>query len=114
MVSLFFIWVETNNKKLQSFIEMQKREKGDDSLANNYIADSVIGAIDTVIKGAIRDLKYDQTIEAIVTSSDKAADGVYTVKSETASFEAYSSNRYYVNDTVYVMILIITYYFLFF
>lgn len=104
MVSLFFIWVETNNKKLQSFIEMQKREKGDDSLANNYIADSVIGAIDTVIKGAIRDLKYDQTIEAIVTSSDKAADGVYTVKSETASFEAYSSNRYYVNDTVYVMI----------
>lgn len=83
---------------------MQKREKGDDSLANNYIADSVIGAIDTVIKGAIQDLKYDQTIEAIVTSSDKAADGVYTVKSETASFEAYSSNRYYVNDTVYVMI----------
>lgn len=73
-------------------------------MANNYIAESVIGAIDTVVKGAIRDLKYDQTIEAIIISSDKAADGVYTVKTETASFEAYSSNRYYVNDTVYVMI----------
>ena len=73
-------------------------------MANNYIAESVIGAIDTVVKGAIRDLKYDQTIEAIVTSSAKAADGVYTVKSENASFEAYSTSRYYVNDTVYVMI----------
>ena len=73
-------------------------------MANNYIADSVIGAIDTVVKGAIRDLKYDQTIEAIVTSTSKATDGIYTVKSENASFEAYSSERYYVNDTVYVMI----------
>lgn len=83
---------------------MQKREKGDDSLANNYIADSIFGAMDTIVKGAIRDLRYDQTIEAIVISTDKYEDGVYTVRSENASFEAYSSQRYYVNDTVYVMI----------
>ena len=68
------------------------------------ITNALFGAVDTLINGAIKDLKYDKTIECIVTSADKHKEGVYTVKSEDAIFEAYADTRYYVNDTVYVMV----------
>ena len=82
---------------------MQKREKGDDYLSNNT-TNALFSAVDVLINGALRDLKYDQTIECIVTSTDKSKEGIYEVRSENAIFEAYSSTRYYVNDTVYVMV----------
>lgn len=74
------------------------------NLANNHIAESILNAMDTVVNGAIRNLRYDQTLECIVVSNKKSKEGVYTVKSEDAQFEAYSNERYYVNDVVYVTV----------
>ena len=71
---------------------------------SNNTTNALFSAVDVLINGALRDLKYDQTIECIVTSTDKSKEGIYEVRSENAIFEAYSSTRYYVNDTVYVMV----------
>lgn len=72
----------------------------------NNIVENTITAIDTVIKGRLKDIRYDRTVEGIIVNTDRKTQGIYVVKYQDAEFDAYSADTssYYKNDIVYVMI----------
>lgn len=75
-------------------------------LLSEQVVDTLLTAVDTVVKGRLRDLKYDKTIECQVVSDKQKKDGIYVVEYDGGQFSAYgqSTDSYYVNDTVYVNI----------
>lgn len=69
------------------------------------IQDGVLGAIETYYNKASEKNQYDTTIDAVIVDATKKPQGIYTVRTTGAEFEAYAtSGSYYKNDSVLVQI----------
>ena len=66
----------------------------------------VLDAINVISKKNLANASFDQTVECEVINIDKKDSGIYTVKSDEATFEAYATGTftYYLHDIVYVTI----------
>ena len=73
----------------------------------NNIQESIFQAIDVITEKRISEIKFDKTIDCIVTSDANSDKGEYEVKYQDIVFTAYSSNntvKYKIDDNVYVLI----------
>lgn len=62
-------------------------------------------SMDILINKKIESIRFDETINAVITNADKAEYGEYTVSTGAASFKAYSNDaKYVLNDKVMVTI----------
>lgn len=62
-------------------------------------------SMDILINKKIESIRFDETINAVITNADKAEYGEYTVSTGAASFKAYGNDaKYVLNDKVMVTI----------
>lgn len=75
-------------------------------MAGQDYAAVILDAVNTLVDGKLKNLTYDTTVEATITSVKRKAEGIYTVSATGVNFEAYSNDgsTYYTNDSVYVTI----------
>lgn len=73
----------------------------------NNIQETLFRTIETITQSKVNEIKFDKTIEAIVTSDEKASNGEYQLKYQDIMFTAYSANntsKFKKNDNVLVLI----------
>ena len=59
------------------------------------LADEIFESIDTIVQARIANLKYDKTLECVVTDTSKSASGDYVVESQASSFTVQGeANKY--------------------
>lgn len=69
------------------------------------IQDSILEAMKVYYEEQAANLKHDFTVDATIVDVSKKADGVYTVQSDGARFQAYATaGSYYTNESVLVSI----------
>lgn len=69
------------------------------------LTDELFKSIDTIVSARLANLHYDQTIECEIINADTAAQGIYKVQYQAATFDATSPvTTYEVGDRVYVAI----------
>lgn len=71
------------------------------------VNDKILDAIDILIKAAIKEAKYDRTIQAKVEKLIDTSKGIYKCYYQGSTFNAYMNNKNEVlqqGDTVFILI----------
>lgn len=76
-----------------------------DQTKSNFFETQILESIETIAKGIVSKLQFDQTILCTITNDDKKKDGIYEVTDGSSTFTATTSDTTYSKDTVvYVLI----------
>ena len=68
-------------------------------------AETLLQAVEILINKKIESIKFDETVNAVITDANQADDGIYTVEFNGTKFTAYSNEtKYKENDSVMVTI----------
>ena len=71
-----------------------------DQTKSNFYESQILEAIETVAKGIVSTLKFDQTILCTITNDQKRENGIYEVTDGSSTFTACSTDTTYKKDTV--------------
>ena len=73
-------------------------------MSNESIGSSFCEAVKIISESVLDGVKYDKTIKCKIVDDSNAKKGEYVVSDGQANYVAYSENRYYKNNQVYVTI----------